>query len=550
MGKREATYAGAQWGLIHTRVNMKAATVCRGLLSLWVLVAMHVPHAHGALMSSTNMAMLAEDTSPETSSASESPLMHMRAQMHSAVVKEIAKRDARRIFKERKEKEQEFDYKQKTEALEKAVPDYDKPETRAQIAGDVAKEVKTQMKKKEAEADKAEAKKRVEAMVKQAEGKHKSTETLVEEEKQGIKNVDKKEEMKAAMEAMKPETAEQKAQKNAKKVAEATKQALEHETNAASDAVVAKVKSPFAKEAVKEAMKGIMTKAMERVADQVGTDVANHVHFHHYYAKNGTHVESKMETPSDTKAISRAEEEKSKEEVEAKTMEAEEQKLKAEAVSGKDGPAQVLEEKSDAQKDKEKAEVAKEAVREIESAEKDPENDTAAKLTMVKTRAKVKVIGKEAKVESDKAQEKMQKGKVSELFSKKMTKHMKEVSRKNAEMVKENAEKKERIAFLEAEKVRRKASRMQNRAERQAERVERNARHDAEHNGLPQSAAKQNNKTIKPVTGTATAKPMSGPWGRVEASGGIHVHVQVEHKDKKTPHIHVSHDMDNSSREI
>jgi len=397
------------------------------------------------------------------------------------------------------------------------------------------------MKKKETEADKEEAKKIVETMVKVAEGNHTSTKTLVEDQIRGIKNVDKKEEMKAAKEAMKPETAEQKTEENAKMVTDATKQAMRHETNAATNAILAKVSSPFAKQAVKDAMKSIMSKAMDKVAKQVGTDVENHVHFHHYYADNGTHIERKMETASDAKAMSKAEEEKQEEMVKAKTMEAEEQKLKAEAMSGKDGPAKVLEVKSAEEKDKERAEIAKEAIKEISSVEKDPENNVASKLSLVKTQAKVKVIGKEAKAENKKAHEKVQKGKEAEIFSKKMTKHMKEVARRNSELLKENAEKKARVAFLESEKIRRKASRTQNRAERQAERVERKAQHNAESTALPNSSIKQKSKTVKYASETATlahGHPTTtrnmGPWGRVEASGGIHVHVQVEHKKDET----------------
>merc|ERR1712072_1504949 len=96
------------------------------------------------------------------------------------------------------------------------------------------------------------------------------------------------------------------------------------------------------------------------------------------------------------------------------------------------------------------AEIAKETAREIENVDQYPKKDTKSQLGLIKTEAKVKIINEEAKRQSEHADKEVEKGKIAERFSKKMTKHMKEIAKKNEEMVKESAEKKARIAFMES----------------------------------------------------------------------------------------------------
>lgn len=280
--------------------------------------------------------------------------------------------------------------------------------------------------------------------------------------------------------------------------------------------------------------------------------MAKQVVFHHTYAPNGTLVETKMETPEDMKAVKRAHDAAAAEAEKAKEMEAEKQKLDKQAKADQGDPEKELEDKSDEAKAEEKAEIARQAVQDIQKDDANPKDDTAAKLQVTKTKAKVKIIGREAHKQAEAAHEKMQKGEVARKFEKMMNKKMKEVARQNAKVIKESASKSEEIARLKAEKVRRKAQHMENKAERQAERVERQTKEDAEdENGPAAKAAKQKaeaeaeaaNKKVKPMSGTASDKsPLSGPWGRLEANGGIHVHLKVESSQtdpKKRPKMTV-----------
>lgn len=514
-----------------------------GLTMVIVLVIAALQCSHGA------------DEVVTLGAAPESRLMIIRKQMHKAVVNEIAKRDAQKIFEERKVKAKKIEtaelVKGGKDAQLKVAAHLVAPEGVAKIKHDIKNNVETLMKQKEKAEDDKAAKEQVAAMVKGAMSKSRATAELVKEEKEGVENVEKAEEMHAAKETLEADVPNPD-KITEEKLEEETRKTIESTTKNATDAVLAKVSSPEEKLAIKEAMHGIMTKAVDTAAEQVSENVAKQVVFHHTYAPNGTLVETKMETPEDMKAVKRANDAAAAETEKAKEMEAEKQKLDKQAKADQGDPEKELEDKSDEAKAEEKAEIARQAVRDIQKDEANPKDDTAAKLQVTKTKAKVKIIGREAHKQAEAAHEKMQKGEVARKFEKMMNKKMKQVARQNAKVIKESASKSEEIARLKAEKVRRKAQHMENKAERQAERVERQTKEDAEdENGPAAKAAKQKaeveaeaaNKKVKPMSGTASDKnPLSGPWGRLEANGGIHVHLKVESSQtdpKKRPKMTV-----------
>merc|ERR1711998_222221 len=286
--------------------------------------------------------------------------------------------------------------------------------------------------------------KQVAAMMKSAMKQSKSTKELMDVAKEGVNNIDKAEEMHAAKEEMEAEVpSPQKITEE--KVQETTQKTIEGQISKVTEAVAAKVSSPEEKLAIREAMKGVMAKAVNTAANQVSENVAKQVVFHHKYTKNGTLLDTKMETPEDEKAMEHANTVATQEAVKAKEMEAEKQKLQDEANAENADPGKAIEEKSEADKAEEKAEIARQVVKDIQKTESNPEDDTPAKLEVTKTKAKVKVIGREAHRATEKAKDEMREAKVEERFSKKMTKHMKEVAHESAKMVKENAEKKEEI---------------------------------------------------------------------------------------------------------
>jgi len=483
--------------------------------------------AHGAELGDGQVAML------HGLEAKDTPLKQIRKNMHAAVVSEIAKRDAEKIFNERKTKMKKIQTAELVhsakDAQEKVIAHMTAPEGVAKIKQDIKANVQTIMKQKEVEEDKQEARKQVDAMVHLAIGKSRSTKELVKEAKEGVENVDRAEEMHAAKEALEADVPNPD-KVTEEKLQEQTKNTIEKETNKAAAAVAAKVSSPEEKLAIKQAMSGIMAKAVNTAAEQVSEDVAKHIVFHHHYSQNGTLLETKMETPENKQALKKANDVAAQQAMEAKEAEAEKQKLVQEEQLDRTDPEKMLEVKSEADKAEEKAAIAREVVQDIKQTENDPENDTSSKLEVTKTKAKVKVIGQEAHQQAEKAKEKMRKGKVAELFEKKMTKHMKEVAQKNARMIKENAEKKETIARLKAKKIKRQAVRMENKAERQAERVERHADRDkVDSEDLPHVKAAMAKTALKGVRGIASdGQSDTGPWGHLEANGGIHVHVKVE----------------------
>lgn len=522
----------------HLPANSYAIEVEDGVADMQEVRMLNAPPTDGT---ATEVSADDDEADPDQ----EVDLMTLRQQMHEAVVRVIAKRNARALVAERKENEKKVDA---------AVEAHHEEVTKKQDADDLSpaglkkirKEVMDETHKKMGELAKSHVKAAADKIVakwmKKFRKGHKGAKDLMKAAKQGVDKLD------VAMEehAM-TEEAISSGKKN-KKGDEAAKDAMiaegamdEAAAKAAEDAAK-RVKSPYAKAAIKLAMKRIMGQAIKKAAAKVETDVSNHVVFNHEYASNGTLIESKMKMKATPQQIEKAQEAVDAEKEKEKVIKEEEAKLKKEEKKEKEGSTAQLKTESKVDKMREEAKIAKETAKEIENSENNPQSDTMTKMQMTKAAAKVKVVNKEAESQIEKTNEKINKGKVAKMFAEKMKKHSMEIAKKTARHVKEMSEKKMKFAEEKAKSITRTAERMENSAERKAERVEDTARQNAEEENDTLSSLKdEKSKNIDPAKLNKKPKkpkvrlyqPHEGPWGRVQAQGGVHVHVHTSFDEPK-----------------
>lgn len=472
-------------------------------------------------------------------------LMTLRKQMHAAVVRVIAKNNARSIIAQRHQEEKKVDAAVEAhheEVAKKQDADDLSPSGLAKIRKEVMDETHKKMGELAKSHIKSAADKIVAKWMKKFRKGHKGAKDLVKAAKHGVDKLDVAMEEHAMTEEAISSGKKNEKGDEAAKDAMIAEDAMDKAAAKAAEGAAKRVKSPYAKAAIKLAMKRIMGHAMKKAAAKVETDVSNHVVFTHEYAANGTLIDSKMKMKSTPEQIEKAQEAVDAEKEKEKVTKEEEAKLKKDEKNEKEGSAAQLKTESKIDKMKEEAKIAKETAKEIEDGENNPKSDTMAKMQMTKAAAKVKVINREAESQIEKTNEKINKGKVAKMFAEKMKKHSMELAKKTARHVKEMSEKKRKFAEEQAKSITRKADRMENSAERKADRVEDTARESAEEENDTLSKLKnEKSKNIDPAQLNKKPKkptvrlyqPHEGPWGRVQAQGGVHVHVHTSFDEPK-----------------
>jgi len=402
----------------------------------------------------------------------------MRDRVHQALVKVIAKKDAKVVYKERKVLQ-----KRALAALDKKMAKtknaqlrahYKNPANRAKIANEVMAMTQKIVHDKMQKATERNAQAVVSGWVQKNEKLHSSGKELEQLALEGVKHHEIVEEEGAianslAQAKLKGPKAAAAVQEEAE-ISDTAKEAMEKDADAATKAVAKKIKNPVARAALTLAMKKFMSKTADKVGEKIAKDMSNHVVFHHYYDKKGKLTRTKAETPGQKKLVKKGEEAAAAEQMKAHVLRKEKKKLDIEVAVEKN-PTLAAKTETKAAKLQEEEKIARETAKEIEADDKNPDDDTAIKLSMTKARAKVKVISAEAAKETELADQKMKAGRDAKEHATNLLNKSRELARKTSRKVRESSNKQARKAEQKANTISRAADHAEKTAERTAERV-------------------------------------------------------------------------------